>query len=431
MARLLMTTADKSVAGQLSRDHTSTDKGETHMRKPHITFVSFPHFAHVNPTIPVVSVLVKRGYRVTYITSTRFLSAIAATGAELVECAGFSPETLQSNSSPKSSDWSESEYRQDPVFGLVPSSLNALSAIYEERRPDLLVYDFMAYAGRIHATLTKTPAIQSSPTFAHHDSMFNADSASQKWRKATIDVAPIIAKFLRLYDVGAGASPFHKEPLNIHYFPREFQPHQEHFGSHYFFAGRCAGEQARIGGVKLKSPEGRPSAFVSTSTTFPQGLDYMKMCIQSLREAGWHVIVLARRSGDAESISQFDPEVEIVRDVPHTEILPHSDLIVCQGGIVAQAEAMYHGVPVIITSHGNVEFEMQATVMERLGIAVHIRKEETSADAIKRAAERVLTDSKFKSRVREMQQIVQSAPGAEETANRIQQYIESSRSQNP
>jgi len=314
------------------------------------------------------------------------------------------------------------------VFGLVKSSLNALSALYNEQRPDCLIYDFMAFAGRIHAARTNTPAIQSSPTFAHHPSMFDTDSASQEWRKAHIDGSSIVAKFLQLHGVDAGSVPFHKEPLNIHYFPREFQPHHEQFGSEYFFAGRCAGEQARMGGVKLKLSEGGPTAFVSTSTTYPQGLSYMKMCIQSLREAGWHVIVLARKSGDAESISEFAPDVEIVRDVPHTEILPHSDLIVCQGGIVAQAEAMYHGVPVIITSHGNLEFEMQATVMERLGIALHIRKEETSADAIKRAADRVLTDSTFKNRVREMQQIVQRAPGAEETANRIQQYIEMSRS---
>ena len=60
------------------------------MTNRHIAFFSVPYPPHVNPTLAIVSVLVRRGYRVTYVTSDTFAARVAALGAfEVVSCPIF------------------------------------------------------------------------------------------------------------------------------------------------------------------------------------------------------------------------------------------------------------------------------------------------------------------------------------------------------
>src|SRR5882757_9599511 len=59
------------------------------MDRGHIAFLSFPHPPHVNPTVPIVSVLVRRGFRVSYVTSQRFRDRLLGVGAEVIACQSF------------------------------------------------------------------------------------------------------------------------------------------------------------------------------------------------------------------------------------------------------------------------------------------------------------------------------------------------------
>lgn len=47
----------------------------------HIAVICLPAAGHVNPTLPVVSELVRRGHRVTYATSEKYAKAVESAGA--------------------------------------------------------------------------------------------------------------------------------------------------------------------------------------------------------------------------------------------------------------------------------------------------------------------------------------------------------------
>ena len=57
----------------------------------HIAFVSLPAHGHVNPTLSVVTELVRRGWRISYVTAERFGPEVEKTGATLVPTAGRPP----------------------------------------------------------------------------------------------------------------------------------------------------------------------------------------------------------------------------------------------------------------------------------------------------------------------------------------------------
>ena len=59
----------------------------------HIAFVSLGAFGHINPTLALVTELVKKGVRVTYFTTEAFRTIIEPTGAKFVAVPSWMAET--------------------------------------------------------------------------------------------------------------------------------------------------------------------------------------------------------------------------------------------------------------------------------------------------------------------------------------------------
>src|SRR3569833_2366753 len=113
------------------------------MKHCHIAVICHPMPPHVGPTLPVVSTLVRRGYRVTYATSTAFSSRVSQVGAEVIQIPKFVPFL---NSSPEHRERFQNQFCRAAL-----KTLSVISASYEHDRPNLILYDLDAFAGRILA----------------------------------------------------------------------------------------------------------------------------------------------------------------------------------------------------------------------------------------------------------------------------------------
>src|SRR5436190_22104159 len=60
----------------------TVDFGHRTSLMPKLLFFNIPAYGHVNPTLPVVTELVKRGHSLVYYNAETFASAIKVTGAE-------------------------------------------------------------------------------------------------------------------------------------------------------------------------------------------------------------------------------------------------------------------------------------------------------------------------------------------------------------
>jgi MGT family glycosyltransferase len=386
------------------------------MKKAHIAFISFPHPPHVNPTLPIVSVLVRRGHRVTYVTSDLFSSRVAELGAEIVSCPRFRVDSLWQGVD-------EKERYQHPFCGLAIQTLGEMTRFYEDDKPDLMIYDLNAFAGRIFSNRRNIPAIQTSPTFAHDKENWSQQVKDPEFRKGLLAESKKADNFLEHYGIAASDFLFHREKLNVYLFPKALQPKGNVFGEDCFYAGRCAGEQPYYGEWQKRDTEGKPIVLVATSTTYLQGPEFFKMCIDAFSGLQWHVILSIGDSGDAKSLMPLPPHFELIQHTSHIKILPHASLYVCLGGIITSAEAIYHGLPLIVTTHGFPELEWQADNIESLGIGVHVRKADTNAEHLRALAIQVSENHELLDKVRQIRRAVQREPGAEETANRIEEYL--------
>jgi MGT family glycosyltransferase len=389
------------------------------MTTTHISFVSFPHPPVVNPTLSIVSVLVRRGYRVSYVTSDRFKSKVSATGAEVITSPAFDPRSLYSIV-PSANEIEVSR----PILALATDTLTEIAPRFESDRPDLLIYDSLALAGRVIASKLRTPVIQMSPMFALDRVNFATQVPHLEYRREEEVCQRAFRSFLQSEGVAPPDYLFHEEMLNIHLFPRALQLPGDVFGKQHFYAGRCPAEQHISGQLKIKHT-GRPIALVSNSTTFSRGPEFFRMCIDGLAGLGWHTILSVGANMEPLSIGPLPDHFDAIQTNSNISILPHAGLFICPGGIVTQAEAAYHGVPLIAISNGVPELEWVSENIPRLGTGIHIRQADLNSARIRHAAIQIRESQAILNKVRQLKNTVRREAGGEETANRIEEFLES------
>jgi MGT family glycosyltransferase len=391
------------------------------MKKAHVSFFSFPHHPHVNPTIPIVRTLVRRGYRVTYATSERFARRLSEVGAEVIVGPDFNISKLsESPSDPTKPD-------QFPFCQIALRMLAQCQRFYENNRPDLVIYDWVAFAGRILAHRWGVPAVQTSPQFAHDRAAFAAeDDNDSKFLQGCLEYCRATDDFLRRHGVTTARDfLFHREGLNVYLFPKPLQPNADLMGDDCFYAGRLAGEQLYFGDWQRTDNGERPLVLVANSSTYLRSPEFFKMCMDALSGQSCHVVLSIGEYGDAKALGTLPPHVEIAQNTSHVQILRYASLAIGLGGIISRAEATYYGVPTIALSCGYPENEWEQRHFERLGTAIHLPQSEMNAENLRRAIVRAFDDAELQRRVKALQHAVRREPGAEETVNRIEDYLES------
>lgn len=390
------------------------------MKQFHIAYVAFPHHPHVNPSLSFVSTLVRRGHRVTYATCDRYARRVEATGAEFVSCPDFTSDRTgfgEGEQADKTTIFANS------MCKLAMRTLARLTSFYSADRPDVIIYDFVAFAGRILAEKWGIPAIQVSSHFAFDKLSINRQIRNATYRDLNLRLAKQADRFLEQHGIGDQEFIFRREKLNIYLFPRDFDPGDSE-DQRCFYAGRCPGEQPYFGDWRKTDRRDEPIALIATSTTYVRGPDYFRMCMDALSGLHWHVILLIGDNADPSSFLPLPPNFEIVQRTSPTKILPHASLLVFGGGTITAAEAAYHGVPLVMTSCGFPELEGLADNFAELGVGLHLREADTSVESLRHAALHASGNATTLSKVAQLQHRVRRAPGAEETANRIEEYAE-------
>jgi len=125
-----------------------------------LLFFNIPSYGHVNPTLPVVTELMKRGHHVVYYNSDTFEQAIKGTGAEF---------RSYPNSSTSEADLAKrvnnlvtiSVFILEESIRLLPFSSEQI----EREKPDLVIFDSLALWGMQATRLQNASSAASICTF--------------------------------------------------------------------------------------------------------------------------------------------------------------------------------------------------------------------------------------------------------------------------
>ncbi|WP_163700954.1 macrolide family glycosyltransferase [Mycolicibacterium agri] len=366
------------------------------MPKLHIAFVASSAPSHMFPHFAVLTELVRRGHRVSYLVGHHLTEVVATTGADVV---GY--ETLLPGS-PNAQNWPDHDMAGARMF--LDDSIQVLPQVHaalDGDRPDLVLYDIGGMAGPIAAERWGVPAVQVSPSIVawetYHDDMAEvlgpmlASAGYREYRQAFDDWLAQTGTSLTFEQVTG-------EPRRcLVMIPRAMQPHADKVGERYRFVGPCIDPRREDPGGWAPPAGDGPLALVALGTSYTDRIDVYRNVIDALAQTDWRLVIATGKVAP-ERVGAVPERVQLRARVPQPAVLARADAFVTHAGMGSCTEALWYAVPMVAIPQA-VDQPLNAARLEELGVGRHLTADPPGPDELRDAILSVATDPGVRSRV--------------------------------
>ena len=391
----------------------------------HIAVVSLGAFGHVNPTLSVVTELVKRGVRVTYFTTENFRNIIEPTGAKFVPV----PSWMARQAGQQEGGADEDVGATVPFLFLNEAGayIDTILDVLKEDRPDAILHDFAGIAGTIAADNLKVPNVMLYTSYPSNESYsvaagFENVPASHPLRRAADEIADsFVQKYgcrkMTIKEIFDGQGDF-----NLVMMQKKLVPNYESFGDNFVFTGVQIGKRTAFG--SWKAPDnGKPLLYSSLGTAFNNWPEYYPILFDAVRDLDINVFA-ALGSIDPASLKNIPANVEVGQMVPQLDILSQASVFITHAGMGGTGEAIYYGVPMIAIPQME-EQAITARQIEKLGLGVaFLDKNAITSEGLKAAIVKLLGEPSYKATAQAYSEDMKSLGGAKASADALMKFLE-------
>lgn len=397
----------------------------------HLLFVTLAGHGHVNPTLPLVEELVRRGHRVDYATSAEHSDAVIRTGARWVELPSWEMMTP-----PR-------EFGPADIANFMRHMFTAMSAAYPvlhehclNQLPDAICYDAMNWSAGVVAEKLGIPAVRLIPNFASNESfsLFANFMESQGFGESADNdthantnpfiaaLGPECAEFSAEH--GVELDPAHlmerTEKLNLVFIPREFQPAGDTFDARFHFIGPSLGSREQDEPWSPADPNA-PVLYISLGTVFNDRPEFYRACIEAFGQ-GPYQVAMTVGNVDLAELGDIPPTVDVRSHFPQPAVLRHADAFVSHTGMNSTMEALYYGVGLIAVPQ-MPEQAANAGRVQELGLGERLDAATVTAESLRAAVARVASDPTVRANLDRMRKVVRESGGAARGADVIEDYL--------
>ncbi|MEV0285927.1 MULTISPECIES: macrolide family glycosyltransferase [unclassified Kribbella] len=392
-----------------------------------IAFLNIAMHGRVNPTLPIVAELVRRGHSVSYHTSPAFAAEIEADGAKVCLYPG-GDQPLPDPPTPISL-----------LEGLARTAVHVLPTVLADlraSRPNLIVHDSACPWGAIAARELGVPAASSFTTFAFNEQVPSPTAASwqllsearlsnltgyvrARWRlRRKYDVHG-----LPLLDLGNI-----QQPLNLVYTSQAFQPGFEEFDQTFRFVGPSIGARPPDQSFPIHELQD-PVLYASLGTVFKANPQLLRSFATALAPLGGTVVVATGQT-DPAALEPLPSNVLVRRSVPQPDVLARAALFITHGGMNSVNEAMYAGVPMLVVPQG-ADQPLVAARVEQLGAGLSLRSQDVAEDTVRDLARNLLDDPSFTTAASVLQGAQHEAGGYLRAVDELERYLQAAEPATP
>lgn len=386
-----------------------------------VAFLNVAMHGHINPTLPVVAELVRRGHSVTYHTTPAYAEEIAATGARVLLYSG-DEAPLAGPPTPVT----VMEQLARTAVTVLPGVLADLRGT----RPELIVHDSLCLWGPVAARELGVPAASSFTTFAfnrhvpsptHGSWALLAEAAvrprnaggylKSRWelrRRHDTQAVPLID----LANI--------RQPLNLVYTSRAFHPDADSFDQSYRFVGPSVGARPADSSFPLDRLRD-PVLYASLGTVFKADPRLLRGFADALAPLAGTVVVSTGQT-DPAALGPLPANVIAQRSVPQPDVLARAALFVTHGGVNSVNEALYAGVPMLVVPQGADQLLVASRIVE-LEAGLSIRTEDVDVEAVRTLAQRLLDEPRFGAAASSLQVAQREAGGYSRAADELERYV--------
>ncbi|MFC3500210.1 macrolide family glycosyltransferase [Micromonospora krabiensis] len=387
-----------------------------------VAFLNIAMHGHINPTLPVVAELVRRGHPVNYHVTPDFAEAVGATGARVLR---YSGDELAFSGPPT---------RVTLMAHLARTAVRVLPGVLADLRdaqPDLIVHDSLCPWGPVAARELGVPAASSFTTFAFNRQVPSPTHGSREMLAEAAALPRHTGAYLRSrwqlrrrYDTRTVPMidlANIRQPLNLVYTSRAFHPAADSFDESYRFVGASVGARAVDSSFPADGLRD-PVLYASLGTVFEAGPRLLRSFVEALAPLGGTVVVSTGRT-DPAVLGPLPANVIAHRSVPQPQVLARAALFITHGGVNSVNEALYAGVPMLVVPQGADQSLVASRVVE-LEAGLSIRGEDVDVEVVSGLARRLLDEPRFRAGVNALQVAQREAGGYARAADELERYVQ-------
>ena len=166
----------------------------------------------------------------------------------------------------------------------------------------------------------------------------------------------------------------------------------------------------------------RPLVYATFGTIFNKKVDALGKVFQALADLPVEVLATVGKDGDPALFGAQPPHIRIERYIPQNDVLAHCRLVISHGGSGTTLGALAFGVPLLLLPQGADQL-FNAERCSAAGVAIMLRPEEASVEAIAREASRLLREPSFAAKARSVAAQIRAMPSPEEAVARIERLV--------
>lgn len=408
-----------------------------------VLFFNIPSHGHMNPTLPLVAELVRRGEQVIYYSSPGFQQAIEATGATFRDSV-----TLYVNDQTQIS-----ENMLEVARMLLEASHLAIPMLLpeaREERPDYIMFDSLCPWGNYIAQILDIPAICSTTTFAVPalnwnivTYLFKHPSDFQLFRGSTSDELPRMlfegrTAFARF---NALATLLHKKyhiakpqlsmlgnshaPMEIVFTTRQFQPFIDLFDDRYKFVGPSILPRSHDDSFPFDELTNAPIIYISLGTVFSSNgkENFYRTCFEAFADSDKQVVLAVGSRTNIAALGPIPANFIVRGFVPQLELLQRATLFITHGGMNSVSEALCYNVPLLVIPQTADQY-MVGTLIEQLEAGKKLRKKYLTAQAMRQMADEILAQPVYQRASTSIGTSLRASKGYLNGANEIARFKE-------
>ena len=380
-------------------------------------FVAAPAAGHVNPTLPLVAELTRRGHHVAFATGPAHLGAVERSGARPVEL----PWTLDPTGLSRDT-FSTTSFVEllDNLLTTAAPELDALVSTARAHGTDAVCFD--ATVAPVAAALAYrlgVPMISLMASMAVNEHLPLGELLPPDFRP---DNAALIGYATRLhaFSVEQGLPApllpmvIPEVPLTLVFVPPAFQIAADTFDASYRFVGPTAAPDT---GDWAPPADDRPLLLVSLGTAFTDRPDVFRACAEAFADTDWRVIMSIGRTSRA-ALGELAANIEVAESVPQRSILRHATAFISHAGMNSIMESLAVGVP-LITLPQVPEQALNARRVVELGLGALLDSDDLAPATIAETVGTVSSDESVRERLAWMAAEIATAGGAVAAADAV------------
>jgi MGT family glycosyltransferase len=389
-----------------------------------ILVFNVPTQGHINPTLPVVAELVRRGTEVIYYLTESQRLRIEATSATFRAYDTIPDDYFDSRGLNGSNPPLAARTLIETTHAILPSLLN----IVQREKPDVIVFDAMCPWGWYVAQIARIPSVSSMALlmltpgmFLQSGQLLNLMMLALRNFSHIRTANSMAAGLGRTYSIKTLGFPnllTSTGTITVSYTSAMFQPNGENFDKSIKFVGPAIEPRADQTDFPFDQLGEKPVIYISLGTVINNNPEFYKQCLRVFANADYQVVMSVGRRIEINSLGDIPTNFIVCNFVPQLDILQRTSLFITHAGMNSVHEGLYYNVPLLLTPQ-QAEQNMVANCVQRLGAGIKLSTPPITDQQLRENAYRILNDSSFRERAQAVGESFREAGGYKQAADEI------------